>query len=460
LDSPTEAHQQLDALGFAWRVAATLFFVLLNGFFVAAEFGLVKVRHSFIHGQAREGKAAGRAAARILARLDHYLSACQLGITMASLALGALGEPAVMALLLAGAGAAGVYVNPDSALFHAFAFALAFFFITLLHMTLGEQAPKIWALQRPEVSTMRSSVPLFWFSRTFTPFIALVNRISNWMVRMVGIDTPNLEEGTQTAAELRESIIASARAGHISEPQWEIAERVLELRELEARHILVPRSDVAMLSLQNTFDQNLEVVEQTRHSRFPLCEADFDSVVGVVHTKDFLPYLRSGEAIDLRKVARPPVIVPETQRVSLVMRTLQEKKRHMALAVDERGTNTGLVFLEDAVERIVGPIQDEFDDEAPQALKLGPGQHLVNGQLSLPEAISLLDLSLPDADEDTIGGHVVARLERLPEVNEELVIGQYRVTVEQVSDRRIELLRFERSDHPLAPPESETERNH
>jgi len=354
---------------------------------------------------------------------------------MASLALGALGEPAVAALLVGVAPTVGVAVDPNSALFHAVAFAIAFFLITLLHMTLGEQAPKIWALQRPEQSTMRSAVILFWFSRTFTPFITLVNRISNWMVRMVG---------TQTAAELRESIVASARAGHISEPQWEIAERVLELRELEARHILVPRNDVALLSLQNTLEENLAVIEGTRHSRFPLCETDFDSVIGVVHTKDFLPNLRTGEPLDLRKVARPPVIVPETQRVSLVMRALQEKRRHMALAVDERGVNTGLVFLEDAVERIVGPIQDEFDDEAPQAVKLGPGEHLVSGQLSLPEATSLLELELGDADEDTIGGHVVAHLERLPEVNEELVLAGYRVIVEQVSDRRIELLRFER----------------
>jgi len=447
LDSPTEAPQTLDALGFAWRVAATLFFVLLNGFFVAAEFGLVKVRHAYIHGQAREGKAAGRAAAKILTRLDHYLSACQLGITMASLALGALGEPAVVALLLAGAHSLGIAVNAEGALFHAVAFGIAFFVITLLHMTMGEQAPKIWALQRPEQSTMRSSLVLYWFSNTFSPFIALVNRMSNWIVRLVGIEAGNLEEGTQTAAELRESIIASARAGHITEPQWEIAERVLELRELEARHILVARNDVALLSLQNTLEENLAVIEQTRHSRFPLCESDFDSVIGVVHTKDFLPNLRTGEPLDLRKVARPPVIVPETQRVSLVMRALQEKKRHMALAVDERGVNTGLVFLEDAVERIVGPIQDEFDDEAPQAVKLGPGEHLVNGQLSLPEATSLLDLELGDADEDTIGGHVVAHLERLPEVNEELVLGGYRVTVEQVSDRRIELLRFERIEN-------------
>jgi len=453
LDSPTE-FQQIDALGFAWRVAATLFFVLLNSFFVAAEFGLVKVRRAYVHAVAREGKAAGRAAELIFARLDHYLSACQLGITIASLALGALGEPAVVALLLAGAHYGGIHVDPNSALFHGVAFGLAFFVITLLHMTVGEQAPKIWALHRPEQATLRSSLVLYGFSRTFTPFIALVNRLSNWIVRLVGIEASNLEEGTQTAAELRESIVASARAGHISEPQWEIAERVLELRCLEARHILVPRNDAAILSLQNSTDENLAIVERTRHSRFPLCETDFDSVIGVLHTKDFLPNLRTGDALDLRKLARPAVLVPETQRVTSVMRTLQEKKRHVALTVDERGTYTGLVFLEDAVERIVGSIQDEFDDEAPRAVKPGPGQHLVNGQLSLPEAVSLLDLSVGDADEDTIGGHVVARLERLPDVNEELMLGPYKVIVEQVSHRRIELLRFERQE-PASNPAGE-----
>jgi len=448
---PTEA--SLDFFGVAWRIAATLFFVALNGFFVAAEFGLVKVRHATVHSAAREGKPAAKVAQRILARLDHYLSACQLGITMASLALGWLGEPAVVALLLAGAHGAGLALDPDSALLHGVAFALAFFVITMLHMTLGEQAPKIWALQRPETSTMRSSVLLFAFDRVFSPVIALVNMTSNRIVRLVGLEGMGLEEGTQTAAELRDSIIASARAGHISEPQWEIAERVLELRELEVRHILVPRREVTLLSLRSSLDENLAVVERTRHSRLPLCETDFDSIVGIIHTKDFLPAIRSGETLDLRKLARKPVFVPETQRVSLLIRKLQEQRRHVAVAVDERGTCTGLVFMEDAVERIVGSIQDEFDDEAPRAVKLGPGEHLVNGQLSLPEAVSLLELDLGDADEDTIGGHVVAKLERLPAVNEQLVLGPYRVTVEQVSDRRIELLRFERQPRPGAPPE-------
>lgn len=450
MDHPTEA--QLDLFGAVWRIAATLFFVALNGFFVAAEFGLVKVRHSVVHAAAKEGKAAAKVAQVILGRLDHYLSACQLGITMASLALGWLGEPAVVALVLAGAHGAGLALDPESALLHGVSFALAFFVITLLHMTLGEQAPKIWALTRPETSTLRSSILLFAFDRVFSPFITLVNAISNRIVRLVGIEGDGLEEGTQTAAELRDSLIASARAGHISEPQWEIAERVLELQELEVRHILVPRAEVVYLSLASSLDENLAIVEQTRHSRLPLCETDFDSMVGILHTKDFLPAIRSGEPLDLRKIAREPVIVPETQRVSLLIRKLQETRRHVAVAVDERGGCTGLVFLEDAVERIVGSIQDEFDDEAPRALKLGPGEHLVNGQLSLPEAVSLLGLDLGDADEDTIGGHVVAKLERLPSVNEQLVLGPFRVTVEEVSDRRIELLRFERQ-----PPPSPTE---
>lgn len=448
---------QLDVFGASWRIAATLFFVLLNGFFVAAEFGLVKVRRSYIHAQAQQGKAGGRAAEKILARLDHYLSACQLGITMASLALGWLGEPAVVSLLVAGAHAADLPLAPESALLRGVSFAIAFFLITLLHMTLGEQAPKVWALKRPEQSTMRTAVILYSFSRVFSPFISLVNRVSNRLTRLVGVEDSTLEEHTQTASELRESIVASARAGHISEPQWEIAERVLELRQLEVRHIVVPRSEVVTLSLENSFEENLAIIEGTRHSRFPLCESDFDSVIGIIHTKDFLPSLRSGEPPDLRKLARPPIIVPETQRVSILMQTLQDKKRHVAVAVDERGIYTGLVFFEDAVERVVGTIQDEFDDDAPDAVRLGPGSHMVNGQLSLPEAMSLLELDLGDANEDTIGGHVVARLERLPAANEELVLAQYRVTVEEVSERRIELLRFDRIEPPAAPKPPEAD---
>lgn len=439
----------LDAFGIAWRLGATLFFVALNAFFVATEFSLVKVRRTRVAELAEEGHLTARVAHHILEHLDHYLSACQLGVTIASLALGALAEPAVSFLFIGAAGALGWHVSPDTPLLTGGALAFAFLTITALHMILGEQAPKIWALHRAEATALGASVPLRIFAAIFGPFIAAVNALSNGVLRLAGISPDDPLEAAHSSEELRRILTISARGGQISQRDRELAGNILSMVGLEVRHILVPRVDVAFLSLKNSPEDNARIVRESGHSRLPLCEIGLDNVIGIVHAKDVLALLLDKKEIDFRALARPPLFVPDTQPLSQLILHLQEAHSHCAVVVDEHGTATGLAFLEDALEEIVGPIQDEFDEEGPEVRRLDGGVIELSGAMSLPEAAECLDLDLEDESEDTIGGHVVARLGRLPRRGDQLVLGPYRVTVTEVTRRRVGSLRLVRSEEAV-----------
>ncbi len=446
-----EGGHSLDLMGVAWRLGATLFFVLLNGFFVGAEFGLVKVRRSRVATLAAAGSRPAKMAEHMLDHLDRYLSACQLGITLSSLVLGALGEPAVSVLLYAGLDALGVQVNPNDPVLHVVALLLAFTVITILHMTIGEQAPKMWALQRSERITMQSAIPLRIFAATFRPFIWVVNEISNGLLRLFGLDVEAAHDGGASTEELRHMLSRSAEAGQISPREWELAENVFKLIEIEVRHILMPRVDVAYLSMQNEFDANLAILRQSGHSRFPLCEVGLDTVVGIVHVKDVFANAAPGSNEELRGRARPAVFAPETQPVSQLILELQRQRSHCAVVMDEHGTAAGLVFLEDALEEIVGPIADEFDTPRSGVQELEPGVYELTGTMALPEAEVRMGFELPEADEDTIGGHVVAQLGRMPRRGDQLDLAKHRFTVLEVARRRISRLRVEpRTELPPA----------
>lgn len=449
-----EAYGTLDFFGAAWRLGATLFFVVLNAFFVGSEFALVKAREVRIDELARAGRPGARAARHVLQHLDRYLSGCQLGITLASLALGALGEPAVSRLLLAGAGAAGVELAPDDRLLRVAAVGLAFVVITVLHMTLGEQAPKMWALRSAERTALQAALPLRVFTAVFGPFISVINGISNGILRALGLPPELGVESSASAEELRSILALSARAGHISERERELTENVFRMIELEVRHVVVPRVDVEYLSLQRPLEECLGVIRRSGHSRFPLCEVGLDSLVGFVHSRDVLEELLHDREPDLRELAHEPIFVPDTMALSDFLLELQQKRAHCAAVLDEHGTAIGLAFREDALEEIVGPLGDEFDEEAADFVEVKPGTYELLGRLPFPEACDRLALeSEEDQGEGTIGGHVVALLGRLPRRGDALEIGPYRVSVLEVVRRRLHKLRFERVPEPEAEPE-------
>ena len=427
-----------------WRLAVTLLFVLINGFFVAAEFALVKVRRARIDALAKEGSGGAVAVQRILERLDLYLSACQLGITVASLILGWLAEPAIARLIVAAANGLGWPVE-NGPLLHGAALAIALTVVTILHMTIGEQAPKMWAIQRPEPVAILAAHPLRLFAAVFRPLIWIINRISNAVVRRAGIDLDGEHEQSLSAQELRAVVTASAQAGHISSRQRQFTENILGFVDLEVRHILVPRTELAALSTRRSTEENLALIRETRHSRFPLHGEDPDEVLGIVHAKDILDMLGENSDPDLKAMARPPVFVPDTQPLGRLIFELQRARTHCAVVVDEHGIIMGMAFLEDAIEEIVGPIQDEFDEERPEIVELPSGELEVDGRLALPEAVIKLELDgAADDDEDTLGGYVVSPLRRLPRAGDELQIGPYSATVLEVRQHRASRLRLKR----------------
>lgn len=437
-----EIEPGFEGLTFAVRLAATLFFVLLNGFFVAAEFAFVTVRSTRVEVLARSGSGQAKVAESILGRLDLYLSACQFGITVSSLILGWLAEPAVAELLLAGAGALGWSVG-ESALLHWVALAIALTLVTTLHMTLGEQAPKMWAIQNSEKGALVTSRPLKIFTFVFGPLISVINRIANWMLRAAGISRATELGHTFSADELRTILAASADAGNITARQREFAENILGLIALQVRHILVPRVDVVWLASDSSLEENLRILRESGHSRLPLCRDDLDSVIGIIHAKNVMAVLSEGRTVDLEGLAREPIFVPDTQPLGRMIVEMQQARAKTAIVLDDHGTAIGMAFLEDAIEEIVGPIHDEFDDDQPSVVHLAPDRLEVRGDLPLPEAAELLGLKDVGTD-DTLGGHVVSVLKRLPVEGDTLSLGGYRVTVTKVEQRRIAKLRFER----------------
>ena len=414
---------------------------------MAAEFALVKVRVSRLDALAQAGSGAARATMAILGNLNLYLSACQLGITISSLVLGWLAEPAVATLLLSAAASAGLDAH-DSPVVHMAALAIALTIITILHMTFGEQAPKIFALHKPERLALFVSYPLLWFTATLKPFIWLINGISNQLLRLVGVSGHDAHGEVHDVEELRAILRTASEAGRISGRQQLFGENVLGLVRLQARHIMLPRVDVVFLSTARSAEENLAVLGEARHSRYPLGDPDLDSAIGMVHGRDVIAALLKGGPIDFRAMARPLPTVPDRQPLGRLIMNLQRQRVTCALVVDEHGTAVGVAFLEDALEEIVGPIGDEFDQEKHWIDRIDDDTVEMTGGVPLPDAGDVLGIDL-GSEDDTIGGYVVSVLGHLPSVGEEVTVPLYRVTVGEMTGRRITRLRFERT--ALAP---------
>lgn len=420
----------LDLVGVAWRLGATLLLVVINGFFVAAEFALVTVSKSRIVELADEGRFTARMARHVLDRLDHFLSACQLGITLASLVLGAIGEPAVSTVVTSALVFVGVDVDPTSPWVRWTSLIIAFTSITIFHMTLGEQAPKMWALQHSQPAALAVSLPLRGFTLLFWPFITFVNGVANSMLRAIGIDPKQAHETVPTRGELQRALDLSTEAGHIPERGRELVDNVLRAIDMQVRHIVVPRINVVSLSLRASADVNLNIMRKNGHSRYPLCEVELDSIVGFVHTRDiFARGATSLSNAELKQLARPALLVPDTWPLGELISKLQTSRAHVAVVIDEYGAALGLAFLEDALEEIVGPIADEFDDAQSPLVELDSGDFEVNGSMPLPAAVDRFGLTVTDPSGSTLGGYVTSMIGRLPQKGDQVRIGHYDVRV-------------------------------
>ena len=436
-------HQPLSLEVVLWSLAATALFLALNAFFVAAEFALVRVRGARIRALAADGDARAGVAARILERLDLHLSACQLGITAASLVLGWLAEPAVAGLLIFGAEKLGWSIG-DARWVRGAALVVALTIVTFLHVTIGEQAPKVWALRRAEPMALRVSRPLRWFTVMFSPAIRLVDWASSAILRLAGVGDVASHEPPARADELREMLAASAEAGHISKRQRQFADNVIKLADLEVRHVFVPRSKVIWLEVDAPWEESLRCLGESTHARLPLCRGGLDATLGVVHAKDVVSWLARGETPDLATLAHHPVFVPDTQPLGRMIVELQRAGALCAFVLDDHGTVLGMAFLEDALEEIVGPMRDDLGHEGPAFEWTGPDSLVMRGDLPLPDAEDLLGIEIEEGD-DTVGGHVVAELGRLPAEGDSVRIGRWTASVLSVDDRRVGRLGFERT---------------
>lgn len=425
---------------------AALFLVLMNGFFVVAEFAIVRVRSTRIEQLVAEGHTGARVVKRVLDDLDGHLSAVQFGITIASLALGWIGEPALAHLIGVPFQALGQWVPFLSApaTVHTVALVIAFTIITILHIVLGELAPKSLAILQPERMSLLTAAPLNWFYRAFRLVIRLLNGMANLMLRLFGVSQPQLHELAHTDEELRMLVSASAKGGYLDENEREMLDNVFDFSERVAREIMVPRNDMICLYVEEPIEESLRIAKEEGHTRFPLCFEEKDNVLGLVHIKDLFKHL--GECKDLRTIMRPMMMVPENISVSKLLREYQKNRAQMAILVDEYGGTAGLITIEDVLEELVGEIQDEFDEiEEPEVEKVAPDTYEVDGALLLEEATEQFGLQLDiEPDVDTLGGYVFTILGRQPEPGDAVEFGRYAAEVVETEGFRITRLRLTR----------------
>jgi CBS domain containing-hemolysin-like protein len=420
--------------------------VFLNGFFVAAEFALVKVRTGQIDQLAEQGSWAAKLTSRALDNLDAYLSASQVGITVASLALGWAIHEWVETSIERGLHALGLHGGQLAlgTISVSLVPVVAFTFVTFLHVALGEQAPKSLAIRSARVVALWTAPPLIAIYYIFWPVIWLLNNASRLTLRLLGLGQTDQSELAHTEEELRHIVAESVAGGHLSRNERVLIENVLNLEEKTARRVMVPRPDIVYLSLSRPIEENLRVARQAGHTRYPLCEDDLTTVIGMIHVKDLF---RAGGASngrpDLRRWARQVPFLPETLRLDLLLVEFQRNRVHLAMLIDEYGSVIGMVGLENVLEELVGPIQDEFDRESPQVTPLGEGIYEVDAACPLDILAESCGVVVPETDAETAGGLVLDKLGRLAKIGDSVTVDGHRLIVLRADPTRIRRIRVE-----------------
>jgi CBS domain containing-hemolysin-like protein len=408
--------------------------VLLNGFFVCAEFAIVKVRPTQLEPHAAHAKTRARAARYLVKHLDACLSATQLGITLASLALGWVGEPAFAWLIRP---LVTRLPGMSEQLLHSVSLTLAFAVITMLHIVIGELAPKSLAIRKTEPAVLWLAIPLYIFYRVTYPVIWLLNGAANVLLRIIGIQPAAEGQSSHSEAELR-LLLSSSDAAHLSKQKRELLDNVFELSHRVARQVMVPRADVVFLSLNDPLRDNLERARASGYTRFPLCRDQLDELIGMVHIKDLF---RTEKApTSLEEVKRDIHFIPESLTLDRLLRRMRQDKAHIAAVVDEYGGVSGIVTLENVIEEIVGQIQDEFDREKPELVRRADNTYEISGSMLVVDLESALKVEFSDRNEDTIAGIVLSELGRSPRPGDRVEVGPLALEVKHVKNRRIRSL--------------------
>jgi CBS domain containing-hemolysin-like protein len=416
---------------------AALLLVALNGLFVAAEFAFTKLRSTRVESMVQQGKASAGLIREATSNLDAYLAVCQVGITIASLGLGALGEPAIAELIDP---LLGAFV-PES-IVHTIAFAIAFSIITFLHVVFGELASKSVAIAKPEGTSQVVAPFMKFFYYLFFPLTVVFNGTANAFVRIFGIPPVSEIEDRHSEEELRMLVGQSSKQGFLEGDEEARVKAVFELDEKVAREIMIPRPYVVTLRADTPLRELVSLTAAGNHTRYPIYEGESpDHIIGAVHVKDVLRAVESeggiNAAVEARDLARDVVVVPENRLVDDVLEDFQEQELQMAIVIDEWGAFEGIFTVEDIFEEIVGEIRDEFDDEEPTIRKSDDGSYSIDGLTLLGQINEALDSRFESEDFDTIGGLVLGRLGRPPEVGDEVVLDGYDLRVDEVDGQRV-----------------------
>lgn len=424
-----------------WSAAAVMFFVLLNAFFVAAEFAIVKVRSTQLDSLVEEGHAGAIIARKALKNLDGYLSATQLGITLASIALGMVGEPYLARVIQPMMYKLGI--TSDAAI-SSVSIGVGFSIITFLHVVLGELTPKSLAIRKSLATALVVSAPLHFFYVAFRPAIWILNGAANWLLRtFFRLEAVSETELAHSEEELRHIVAESHGSKEVTETEKDILLNALALNDRCVRDVMTPRNQVVSLDADDSFEANLKVAINHKHTRYPLVEGHLDHSIGLIHIKDLIALVGQASP-DLRKIKRDLHMVPEMMPIDKLLKFFLDKHAHCGLAVDEYGGAVGIVTLDNVLEEIVGDIQDEFDQDSSEFRRVTEDEFIVEGTLNLYELAEQTNLEIESTEVATVGGYVTHLLGHLPKVGEKVVIEEYEVTTTKADERRVLQVHFKR----------------
>lgn len=416
-----------------------LFFLLLNAFFVASEFAIVKVRPSQLESHGKESGADVTRAVHVVKNLDGYLSANQLGITFSSLALGFLGEPFVKALVSPILAQTGM---PEKGIYWV-SLIIAYASFTFLHVVIGELLPKSIAIRRSLGTTMMLVGPLHVFYKAFFLVIQFFQGTANWLLKtLFRIDPISEGEHVHSAEELAILVTHSGKFEEVTDTEREILINALELNELWVRDVMTPRNEVVVLDADEPFEKAMDVAIRSKHTRFPLVKGHLDQSIGLIHIKDLFTLMNDPDP-DLMRVKRELKLVPDTMPLDMLLKFFLKEHAHLAMAVDEFGTPVGIVFLDNVMEELVGDIQDEFDNEQSDFVRVNKEEFVVEGSMTLNDLEGHVEeLSLESGEVTTVGGYFTQQLERFPEVGETMEILGYEAKVTSSDGRRVGQIHF------------------
>ncbi|OKP96688.1 hemolysin family protein [Paenibacillus sp. P46E] len=432
-------------MGIGLSLTLVAILIILTAFFVATEFALVRLRGSQISQMVLEGKKNALAVQRVAANLDGYLSACQLGITITALGIGALAEPAFEQLLIP----LFDLGNISHSVSEPIAFALAFIIATFLHVVVGELAPKTAAINIPEKIGQITSPLIIWFYKVLYPLIWLMNGSANLLVRMFGMKPASEHGDAHSEDEIRLILSESYESGKINKAEYGYVNRIFTFDEMLAKEIMVPRTDMVCLFTDHSLKENLEIIRKEQYTRFPVADGSKDNIIGMINTKQLYLQYDNNPEFDFKSLILPLLTVSEVTPVKTLLTRMQKERVHIALLLDEYGGTSGLITIEDILEEIVGEIRDEFDgDERRNIEKLSEFHYLFDGNVSVLEIKELTGLDLHDDEVTTIGGWLYSHLEE-PAVGKSVTHEDVKLTVLEMNRHRIRKVEIEISQPGL-----------